>query len=100
MTTERKSFDSMLVGVIPGIIIPLIAVYFVFLLHSHGAGSFEIYMKSVIKQQVLPKVLSLSLLANLLVFFPFIWTNRNKSARGVILATMIYGVVILSLKYL
>jgi mannose/fructose/N-acetylgalactosamine-specific phosphotransferase system component IID len=100
MAKENKSFDSMLIGVISGLIVPLIAVYFVFLLHSHGAGSFEIYMKNVIKQQVLPKVISLSLLGNLLVFFPFIWTNRNKSARGVILAVMIYGIIILALKYL
>jgi len=47
---------------------------------------------------VLPKIISLCLLPNLLLFFIFIWTNKLKAGKGVITSMFVYGLVILILK--
>jgi len=44
-------------------------------------------------------VLSLSLIANLIVFFYFIKGKADSSARGVIGATFLYGMLIVIIKY-
>lgn len=43
-------------------------------------------------------ILSLCVVPNLLIFFTFIWTNRDKSARGVLLATIIYAMYVCIMK--
>jgi hypothetical protein len=48
---------------------------------------------------LLSKLLSLSAIPNLLLFFVFIWTNRPFSARGVIFATLVVALVMLVLKF-
>ena len=47
---------------------------------------------------MLSKVVSLAVIPNLLLFFIFIWTNRNFAARGVIFATLILAFFMLILK--
>ena len=47
----------------------------------------------------LSHVISLSVLINLLVFFMNIKTYREDQARGILLATMLYGVIIVIIKY-
>lgn len=49
--------------------------------------------------QMLSKVVSLSTIPNLLLFFLFIWTNRNFSARGVIFSTLLLAFLMLILKF-
>ena len=49
---------------------------------------------------MLSKVVSLTAIPNLLLFFLFIWTNRNFSARGVIFATLLLAFVMLILKFI
>ena len=48
---------------------------------------------------MLSKVLSLAAVPNLLLFFVFIWTHKNFSARGVIFATLLVAFVMLILKF-
>jgi hypothetical protein len=48
---------------------------------------------------MLSKVVSLAAIPNLLLFFLFIWTKRNFSARGVIFATLLLAFVMLILKF-
>lgn len=47
---------------------------------------------------LLTGMLSVSLLANALVFTLFINTNKDKSAKGVFIATVVYGLFILIMK--
>jgi hypothetical protein len=48
----------------------------------------------------LPKILSLMVIPNLLVFFIFIWTDHLYTARGVLAATVFDALVIMALKFL
>ncbi len=97
MTKQKSDFNSTLAGIIPGLIVPVIASY-LFFISRNFTVTYQEFMKYTIDSGLFSKVLSLSLVANLGVFFIFIWTNRYKSARGVILATIIYGIIIILLK--
>ena len=93
----KERFDHMLYGLIPGIVLPVIALIGFWLVRFHG-GFFD-FLSHFQHVGMLPKVLSLCAIPNLLLFFVFIWTNRIFSARGVIFATLIVGFVMLVLKF-
>jgi len=62
-------------------------------------GTLSDFLSSFRKMHMLSKVISLSAVPNLLLFFVFIWTDRNHSARGVIFATLVVAAVMLILKF-
>ena len=96
MKAER-SLDSMILGVIAGIILPLISLLIIWLVRYEG-GLFE-FLSRFQEMGILSKVISLAAIPNLLLFFICVWTNRNFSARGVIFATLIVAFVMLVLKF-
>ncbi|MBN2891202.1 MAG: hypothetical protein JXL97_04975 [Bacteroidales bacterium] len=100
MAKEKTNLNSMVVGLIPGLIVPLLTSFLFYASQDmYGVQTYGGFLRYAISYGVVSQVLSVSLLGNLGVFFLFIWTNRNKSARGVILATFIYGLFILIYKF-
>ena len=94
--SERK-FDSMILGLITGLFLPPIALVIFWLVKSDlGLWNFLVRFQFL---GMLTKVLSLATVPNLLLFFLFIWTHRNFSARGVIFATLLMAFVMLILKF-
>ncbi len=92
-----KRFDTVLTGIVPGILLPLLTLLvFWQVRYEGGLGDF---LTSFQRMSMLSKVLSLSTIPNLLLFFLFIWTNRTFSARGVIFATLVMAMVMLVLKF-
>ncbi|MBN2662613.1 MAG: hypothetical protein JXR68_03090 [Bacteroidales bacterium] len=93
MTTKRKkSFNTIVTGLIPGFILPIVSIYIFYLFQNSFSGSFETYINQVIEYRAITKVLSVCMLANLGLFFLFIQTLRYKSARGVLFATILYAI--------
>lgn len=87
----------MLYGLIPGLILPPLALVLFWLVKSDlGLWTF---LQRFQMLGMLTKVLSLASIPNLLLFFVFIWTHRNFSARGVIFATLLIAFVMLVLKF-
>ena len=93
----EKSFDSMLHGLILGIIFP-VGTLVIFWVVKHNEGFFE-FLRQFQQLGMLSKVVSLSTIPNLLLFFLFLWFNRSFSARGVIFATLVMAFVMLVLKF-
>jgi len=91
-TKPKKSLNSLLIGVILGIIIPLLTIYFFYLI-KNLALDFKSYIDYILQYKFASKILSLALISNLAIFFLFITSDRYKSARGVILATFIYALI-------
>jgi hypothetical protein len=96
--------DSMLLGVIGGLIAPVIGfllyatMYVTAIRPQHDMAYFINDLFFGTRQYQAP-VLSLSLLANLALFFIFDKFGKPLAMRGVILATFIYGVVIVVLAF-
>jgi len=95
---SEKKFDTLLTGLIPALILPALTLLVFWIIKSdRGFTDFLVYFQ---KMKMLSKVVSLTAIPNLLLFFLFIWTKRNFSARGVIFATFLLAFVMLILKFI
>ena len=93
----EKRFDNLLYGLIPGILLPVIGVVIFW-----GVKSDQNVVDFLLEFQrlgMLSKIVTLSAIPNLMLFFLYIWTDRTFSARGVIFATLVLAFVMLLLKF-
>ena len=93
-----KLKDHFLTGFTSGLLTPLIGFYIYYLISFRYMG-FQSYVSRLTELGLEAGVISLSLIANLVVFFYFIKSKADRSARGVIGATFAYGMLIVILKY-
>jgi len=94
--SERR-FDTLLTGLLPALVLPAMALLGFWIVKSdRGFVDFLVYFQEM---KLLSKVVSLLAIPNLLLFFLFIWTKRNFSARGVIFSTFLLAFVMLILKF-
>jgi hypothetical protein len=95
---SKKKFDTLLTGLIPGIVLPVLVLLVFWIVKSKQTlGDFLVDFQQM---GMLSKVVSLAAIPNLLLFFLFIWTNRNFAARGVIFATLLLAFLMLILKFI
>ena len=95
---KKKKFDMLQIGLILGLLVPALAIVILWIFNAEG--SLLNYLKGFYRVNSMAGLVSLSAIPNLLLFFIFIWTNRNKSARGVIFSTLIVAVIMLLFKLL
>jgi len=86
-------------GFIIGIIMPLIGFLVVFLILGQGATFSQFCANMAGNHPNLAKVLSLSILANVIPFMFYTNKRLDLTARGIFIATMLYAVAIILLKY-
>ena len=86
-------------GTIVGIIAPMAAFVVYVAFFTEDSDPIGMYNKLVAMDK-LSEIMSLSVLINLLIFFMNIKTNREQLARGILLATILYGLIILVLKFI
>lgn len=98
-TPTIHKWDRFFTGFIPGLICPLLAFVFFYLLQMKKMG-LEYYIHTVMYPEMLSKVLSFGCIINLGIFFIFISKDYYNAARGVIMATILYAIPILILKFL
>lgn len=94
---SKKRFDTLWHGLIPGLVLPVLTLVVSWRLKS-DLGFME-FLEYFQQMKVLSKIVSLSAIPNLLLFFIFIWTNRNFSARGVIFSTLLLAFSMVILKF-
>ena len=85
-------------GFCVGIIAPIAAFVVYVAFFTEDSNPIEMY-RQIVSMGKLSHVISLSILINLLVFFINIKTYREDQARGILLATMLYGIIIVIIKY-
>ena len=91
--------NTKLTGFVSGLVTP-VAGFFVYYLLSFRYMSLPAFIGRITEFGLLPGVISLSLIANLILFFWFLRIKADNASFGVIGATFIYGIVILYLKFL
>jgi hypothetical protein len=94
-TKSKIKYDNRLLGLSLGIIVPIVT-FIIFYLYRNPV-SFKLFYDQVLTINIISRLVSLCVIPNLLVFFIFIWTNRYKSAHGVIGATFVFAIVVLIL---
>lgn len=90
---KKKSLDSLPVGIIISIVLPIIvflAVYF----GKYRSGVYTYLSFKDMLGNIVPKILSLCAIANLAPFYFFLQTNRMVAVRGVVVGTMVIGILV------
>lgn len=83
-----KYFNHIVIGMVLGLAIPLIAMQI--LLSYYSNFTLQFLIENPMFSPILDNLKG-CLFLNLGVFFIFYWLKKDKSARGVIFATLIYG---------
>lgn len=84
--------NKQLVGFLAGLALPVL--FSVLMYHGRYEGDLKFgeFLSAMFNIQTLGKLVSISVLPNLLLFFIAIWTDRLIAARGIVLATLLYAV--------
>jgi hypothetical protein len=91
--------DNLKLGIVYGLIAPILAMfayYFIVFADKITLSEYFFYLRT--NRTLLTGVSSISLVANAILFTIFINTYRDKSAKGVFLITLIYGMAVLVTK--
>ena len=94
---SNKKFDTLLIRLVPALVLPVLTLLGFWIVKSDRG--FVEFLVQFQQMRMLSKVVSLAAIPNLLLFFIFIWTNRNFSARGVIFATFLLAFIMIILKF-
>jgi hypothetical protein len=93
-----KFKDSLILGLLLGLLIPVLGVLS-FYYSKFTNVELQYFLEVATKHKVLSPMLSLCAVLNLGTFYLFLNKNLYLTARGIILATIIYGVTIVLLKF-
>lgn len=92
--------DNLRFGILLGLIAPIIGLILYYFISFYSNGIAFIEFLSYLKQYraLLTGVSSVSLVANAVVFTIYINSHRDRTAKGIFFATLIYGVTVLIIK--
>ena len=91
--------DNLKFGILLGILGPLLAMFLYYLGVFSGTINLSEYFYVLrTNKQLLTAISSISLLANAILFTVYINTHRDKTAKGIFVATLIYGIAVLVYK--
>jgi|GEM_PF-4054655 hypothetical protein len=95
---KKDKFNNEKNGLFIGLIIPIIStlLYYLFL----APGSIIIFLKQIFIYGTHTKMLGLTIIPNFLIYFYFRWKTKYKIAEGMSIATLIFLIVIVILRYL
>lgn len=92
--------DKLSLGILLGLLAPVVALFIYYLVtfmpRDQSLSDFFTMLKQ--NHHLLPKLISICLLANGVVFYLYTRKRRDTTARGIFLVTMLYAIVILLLK--
>lgn len=93
--------DNLRLGIILGILAPFVGFfiyYFVKFFPTYSLGDFFGFMKA--NKSLVTVVVSLSLLANAAIFTLYINSQKDQTAKGIFVVTVIYGIAALLFRLL
>lgn len=92
--------DNLKFGILLGFIAPILGlfIYYFIAFYSLKVGFFEFlgYLKQY--KSMLTGVSSVALVANAVIFTIYINSYKDKTARGIFVATIVYGIAVLLLR--
>ena len=92
--------DNLKLGLILGLLGPLIGLVVIYFIKFSTYTFFDFLDYFINDNKMITSVGSLSLLANIVLFTLYINTQRDSTAKGIFIITVVYGIGILVLKIL
>ena len=92
--------DNLQLGLVLGFLGPLLGLLVIYLVRFSSSG-FSVFLEEFFSNnRLITSIGSLALLANVILFTIYVNTQRDTTAKGIFLVTLIYGIAILVLKVL
>jgi hypothetical protein len=85
--------DSLRVGIVLAIVAPLLIFYIGITIKASGLGV-KPYLVTLLYLKSLSKVLSLCVYPNLLIFYLYLRSNRETTAKGIVWGTLIMALIV------
>ncbi|MBS1653461.1 MAG: hypothetical protein JSU05_01350 [Bacteroidetes bacterium] len=98
MATFILKKDNLKLGLILGIIGPLVALVIIYFLKFPSYGFINFLDDFIHTNKLITSVGSLCLLANAILFTIYVNTQRDNTAKGIFIVTLIFGIAILLMK--
>jgi amino acid permease len=101
---KKKGPDSAALGLLAGIVFPVLGILVLYFFW--GSGSFPKYIQmffdtnNPFRMDKASKVVSLSLIANLIPFYYFLNRKSYQTTKGIILASFLYCLLIVMYKFI
>ncbi|MDY6800128.1 MAG: hypothetical protein SVU94_02770 [Bacteroidota bacterium] len=95
---SKYTFNNFTLGLILGILAPIVTMLIVYF-SRFTQYVFTELIDYLIDTQIFTKIVSLCVIPNLILFFVFIWLNYLYSARGVLMATIIFAIFVFVTKF-
>ena len=93
--------DNLRFGLFLGFIIPVFGCVLYYLVQFSNKASFKIFIELVLQEkQLMTAMLSILIVANIAVFTYYINTRKDRTAKGLFIATLIYGLLSVVWKFL
>jgi hypothetical protein len=89
--------DNIFTGLVSGIVSPVLAFAVYTKINTPGTPLSTV-IQHIRNLGITSTIISISVFINLLVFFIFIWSKADQSARGVLAATFVYAILVVILK--
>ena len=84
--------DSLRLGIVLGFLAPIAGMFIYYLIQFRTFTLREFFSVMLAQKALLTGIVSISLLANALVFTYYINTRRDRTAKGIFVATCIYAI--------
>jgi len=90
--------DNLQLGLVLGLLGPLLGLIVIYFMKFSGISFGSFIDEFFHNNKLITSIGSLALLANVILFTIYINTSRDRTAKGIFLITLIYGIGILILK--
>ena len=97
---ELKKLNNEILGIFLGLLAPILGVYAYYKIAGFYYMAFRTFLEKAYTLGVTAKVMSLGVLANLVIFLIFINLDSERIARGILIATFVYAIIILAVKFI
>lgn len=94
----KSKIDNLQLGLVLGIIAPALTMLIIYLIQFTD-HNFKELIDLLISKRVFTKIVSLCVIPNLALFFLFLNKNYFKSARGILLATILFALFVFITKF-
>jgi len=93
-----SKFNSIKLGLILGILAPVLAMLVVYLVMFFGSN-FQEVIDVLVSKRVFTKIISLCVIPNLALFFTFLNKYYYSTARGILMSTFIFALFVFITKF-
>jgi len=98
MEQSKDKNNNEKTGMIAGLLIPIatMIIYYLF----ENPGDFILFIKQIFMGGSYSRIFGMCIIPNFVIFFVFRWQKKYKASEGVTIATLIYLIIIVILKYI